>query len=101
MRVISRGPIVDFGAKHPPAVIPLNDWYSKILQATCSNFSELKEVYRTCDYIGDDRYVFNIGGNNYRLVAIIKFKNKCLYVRGVLTHTEYDAHNKNGTLITM
>lgn len=101
MRIISRKPINDFGVKHPIAVIPFNDWYSKILKANCTSLNELKMVVGTVDYIGDDRYVFDIGGNNFRLVAAINFKSQCLYVRGVLTHAEYDVLSKRGKLISL
>jgi mRNA interferase HigB len=99
MRIISRIPIVAFGEKHPPSVIPLNDWYKKVQKANCTNFNELRrEVSGSVDSIGDDRYVFNIGGNNYRLIAGIHFNRQIVYVRAVLTHSEYDEHNKKGSL---
>lgn len=53
------------------------------------------------DYVGKDMYVFNIGGNNYRLVAGIHFNTQLVYVRAILTHREYDEHNKNGTLLDL
>ncbi len=98
MRVISRPPLIEFGKRHPPAVIPLSSWLKKISQATCNNLHELKVLFSTCDYIGNDRYVFNIGGNHYRLVVVAHFKRQAIYIRGVLTHAEYDAYNKKGTL---
>ena len=101
MRIISRPPILEFGRRHAIAVIPLNDWYKKVQQAKCENWNELKEVFGSCDNIGNNRYVFNIGGNNFRLVAIIHFRRQCLYIRAVLTHAEYDEHNKKGTLVTL
>lgn len=58
-------------------------------------------MFTACDSIGNDRYVFNIGGNNFRLVAAIHFKIQCLYVRAVLTHAEYDEYNKKGTLVNL
>ncbi|MGN7720037.1 type II toxin-antitoxin system HigB family toxin [Chitinophaga sp. 22620] len=101
MRVISRPVIISFGLKHPGAVIPLNDWYKKITQAQFNNFNELKHVFRSCDYIGDFRYVFNVGGNNYRLVGMINFKTQVIYIRGILIHREYDEDNKRGALIRL
>lgn len=101
MHIISRKPINDFGLKHSTSIIPLNDWWDKIKKAKCQNLNELKELFGSVDYVGESRYVFNIGGNNYRIVAIIRFKAQRLYVRSVLTHREYDEHNKRGTLVSL
>ncbi|WP_343704408.1 type II toxin-antitoxin system HigB family toxin [Chitinophaga sp.] len=101
MRIISRPPIIEFGKKHPLAVIGLNDWYKKTKRAEWRDFGEVKQTFNSCDYIGCDRYVFNIGGNKDRLVAMINFRKGTLYVRGVLTHAQYDEHGRKGTLITL
>lgn len=101
MRILARPIINEFGSKHLLAINPLNSWWEKIRQAKCENFNDLKNVFNSVDYIQDHRYVFNIGGNNYRLVAMIHFKSQALYIRAILTHSEYDEHNKNGTLISL
>jgi mRNA interferase HigB len=101
MRILARPILRDFGAKHPTATIPLNEWWTKLEKSDCSNFNELKEVFGSVDYIGNDRYVFNIGGNNFRLVAMINFRAQRVYIRKVMTHAEYDSHNKHGTLVTL
>jgi mRNA interferase HigB len=54
------------------------------------NFAELKAVYPKTDYIGNDRYIFNIKGNKYRIVALILFQVRTVYIRFVGTHKEYD-----------
>ncbi|WP_366940991.1 type II toxin-antitoxin system HigB family toxin [uncultured Chitinophaga sp.] len=101
MHIISRGPIDDFGKKHPPAAIPLNEWWQRMKKAKPQNLNELKEIFGACDLIENDRCVFNIGGNNYRLVAIIRYKIQRVFVRAVLTHSEYDRHNDRGTLSSL
>lgn len=102
MRIISMPPIYAFEAKHPVAATSLNDWCKKIKQAKCRNFNELKkEVSGSVDYVSKDLYVFNIGGNNFRIVAGIHFNTQLVYIRAVLTHKEYDIHNKNGTLLNL
>jgi mRNA interferase HigB len=53
------------------------------------NWSELRRTFNSVDKVGD-LYVFNIGGNKYRLVASIRFEVQVLYVRAVLTHQDYD-----------
>ncbi|NLR56983.1 type II toxin-antitoxin system HigB family toxin [Chitinophaga polysaccharea] len=102
MRIISMPPIYAFEAKHPVSATSLNDWCRKIKKAQCRNFNELKnEVAGSVDYVGGDLYVFNIGGNNYRLVAGIHFNTQLVYIRAILTHAEYDEHNKNKTLLSL
>ena len=91
MRLLARPIVNDFIRKHPPACTPLNDWFRKTEKADWRDFIHVKETFNTCDYIGNDRYVFNIGGNNYRVVAMINFKTRFVYIRGVLTHAAYDS----------
>lgn len=101
MRIISRPPIIEFGKKHPVSVIGLNDWYRKTKKSDWKDFNEVRKTFNSCDYIGKDRYVFNIGGNKDRLIAMINFRKGTLYVRGILTHVQYDEHMRKGTLITL
>jgi mRNA interferase HigB len=54
------------------------------------NFAELKAIYPKTDYIGNDRYVFNIKDNKYRIVTMILFQVRTVYIRFVGTHKEYD-----------
>jgi mRNA interferase HigB len=101
MVVFSLGTIHEFAREYPPSTGPLNDWYSKTKKANWSNFTEIKQVFNSCDSIGKDRFVFNIGGNNYRLIAVIHFNIRTVYIRGIMTHKEYDRLNKDGTLTTI
>lgn len=101
MVIISRPQLEAFIRKNPLSASSLNNWYSKTKNADWSNLNEAKQVYPACDYIGNDRYVFNIGGNNYRLVAMIHFSRRTLYIRGVLTHAEYDELSSKGLLKTL
>lgn len=63
---------------------------SYVTIANWSNLSEIRETYNDVDFVGNDRYVFNIGGNKYRLVAMIHFSTRTLYIRFIGTHKEYD-----------
>lgn len=101
MVIITKGIIHAFIAKHKNATIPLNDWYEKSKTAQWSNFSELRQTFNSVDSIGNDRYVFNIGGNNFRIVAMIHFGIRTLYLRAILTHKEYDALNKANRLVNL
>jgi mRNA interferase HigB len=90
MRVISFSMIRNFIAKHADADVPLRDWYKRVTNADWNTFADMKQTFNTVDYVGNDRYVFDIKGNNYRVVAIVLFVNKKVYMRFVGTHDEYD-----------
>lgn len=90
MRIISYTRLREFIAIHPNANVPLNDWHDKVLQADWQTFSDIKQTFNSVDYIGDARYVFNVGGNNFRLVAMVLFKAKRVYVKYIGTHKEYE-----------
>ena len=90
MRVISFSMIRDFIAKHADADVALRDWYKRTSKASWTNFADIKQTFNTVDYVGNDRYVFDIKGNNYRIVAIVLFINQKVYMRFVGTHEEYE-----------
>jgi len=93
MRVISRRAIREFSGKHQRAAALLNAWYKAVTTRTYTNFPELKQTFNGVDAVpGKIRtlYVFDIGGNHYRLVADIHFNRQRLYIRFILTHAEYD-----------
>ena len=76
MRIISHRTLVLFYTKHSTAKTALEEWYSKVSKAKWEGFADIKKDFNSVDCVGDQRYVFNIKGNDYRLVAIIKFKIK-------------------------
>ena len=90
MRDISFSMIREFIAKRADADVPLRDWYKRTCNADWTCFADIKKTFNTVDYVGKDRYVFDIKGNNYRIVAIVLFVNKKVYMRFVGTHEEYD-----------
>jgi mRNA interferase HigB len=90
MRVISFAIIRDFIAKHPDAEVALRNWYKKTLKAEWKNFADIKATFNTTDYVGNDRYVFDIKGNDYRIVAVVIFILGKVFMRFVGTHAEYD-----------
>ncbi|WP_162340484.1 type II toxin-antitoxin system HigB family toxin [Cyclobacterium salsum] len=69
---------------------PLNEWWKKTKQADWATFPEVKETFSGVDHVGNDRYVFNIKGNKYRLVAMIFFDIRTIYIRFIGTHAAYD-----------
>lgn len=90
MVIISYGTLKAFYSIHADAKDALNNWYRVVLKANWSNFHELKQVFNSADAVGNDRFVFNIRGNNYRLVVMIFFDIRTVYIRFVGTHHEYD-----------
>lgn len=90
MRVISFAAIRDFVAIHADANEPLKEWYKAVSKAYWRNFADIRRTFNSVDYVGNDRYVFNIKGNNYRIVTIVLFINQKVYIRFVGTHEEYD-----------
>lgn len=90
MRVISNKTLLDFSKRHPRAGEPLQAWRKVIESRPFQNFAELKSTFNATDRV-DAFYVFDIGGNKYRIVAAIHFNRQQLFVRHVFTHKEYDA----------
>ena len=70
--------------------VALERWYNAALSADWHNFSEIKDDFPTTDYVGNQHYVFDIRGNKYRLVVVIKFTIGRIFIRFVGTHAEYD-----------
>lgn len=89
MKLISNKALREFAAVHADAEQPLQDFRRLIEQGAFSNFAQLKATFASVDKVGE-RYVFNIGGNKYRLVAAVAFKPGLVWVKAVLTHAEYD-----------
>ena len=90
MRVISRKKLRDFWEAHPDAEEPLLAWYREAKKADWDSPSQVKEQYGNASIVGDNRVVFNIKGNTYRLVVKINYPYRVIYVRIVCSHEEYD-----------
>jgi len=90
MVIISYGTIRDFFEIHADAKDALNNWYRLASKADWASYHEIKEMFNSVDAIGNDRFVFNIRGNTYRLVAMIFFDIRTIYIRFVGTHSDYD-----------
>lgn len=80
----------DFARKHPDAADPLMRWEEFVEKTEWKSHAELKQAFPSADYVGNDRYVFNISGNKFRLVTIVVVFQGFLYIRFVGTHAEYD-----------
>jgi mRNA interferase HigB len=93
VHVISRKTLKDFWEKHGDAEDPLKTWYHEAKRAKWRNWIDIKSQYGNASPIKGSRVVFNIGGNKFRLVVLIKYKIERVYVRFIGTHKEYDKIN--------
>ena len=75
--------------KHPDAESALQAWYRAMESEVFADFNNLRETFASADYV-DGLTVFNIGGNKYRLIAVIHYNRRKLFIRALLTHAEYD-----------
>jgi mRNA interferase HigB len=90
MRVISIAAIREYVKKHADADMPLHTWCKTTTESNWTCFADIKQTFNSVDYVGNNRFVFNIKGNNYRIVAIVIFASKKVYIRFVGNHKEYD-----------
>ena len=94
MRIIARRTLKLFWEKHPDSMDPLKIWYRKVFHAKWNSFNQLKSDFGSADIVGGERIIFNIKGNNYRLVAKIDFEFQLVFIRFVGNHSDYDTMNK-------
>jgi mRNA interferase HigB len=91
--VITKKTLVDFTIKHPQSRVTLGTWYKKMKKSSPESVNDVKRIFKGTDYIGDDRYVFNICGNKYRIVALIFISTQIVFIRFIGTHAEYNRIN--------
>ncbi len=88
--IITRKTLLDYCKQYPNATIALQAWYHELVICSFKNFNELKKVYGNASLVADDRVIFNILGNKYRLVVRIVFEYKVIQIKWFGTHKEYD-----------
>jgi mRNA interferase HigB len=89
MHIISRKKLLEFCQKHGDAFTPLDNWYRKAKKANWQSLDDVQQVYPSADAVGNFT-VFNIKGNDYRLIVSIEYEIQIIYVKYILTHSEYD-----------
>lgn len=89
MRVISNKRLVEFSEQYPDANNALQAWRKALETSAPTNFAELRLIFNSVDLV-EDQYVFNIRGNNYRIVCGISFSQQRCYIKHVMTHADYD-----------
>lgn len=90
MRIIARRTLREFWEKYPDAEQPLKVWYREVKQANWKQSTDVKALYRHASFVGNDRVVFNIKGNKYRLIAAVDYRFGIVYIRFIGTHKDFD-----------
>jgi mRNA interferase HigB len=90
MRVIARRTLRDYREQHPDAEQPLKAWFAETQAAEWRTPQAIKGQYRHASFVGDNRVIFNIGGNKYRLVVHVNYDFGIVYIKFIGTHTVYD-----------
>ncbi len=93
MVIILKKTLQVFAKKHTSASYALNKWYKTVRISNWNKYADVKATFSDVDYVGNDRYVFNIKGNSFRLVAMIFFDKRTVYIRFIGTHSDYDTIN--------
>lgn len=79
----------EFASRHPQSKQPLDDWYEMALRAKWTSPADVKQIARSADILPDNRVVFTISGNHYRLVVKIEYEFRTIYIRFIGTHDDY------------
>lgn len=90
MRIIALRTLREFWRRHPDAEMPLRAWYAIARRAVWSRPADIKADYRNASFIARNRVVFNIKGNDYRLVVAVHYNRSLMFVRFIGAHQEYD-----------
>ena len=93
MHVISIKALKEFWLRHADAEAPLKAWYHEAEHAQWDSFPDILARYNSADCLPNQRVVFNIKGNHYRLIVRINYESKTLFIRFIGTHAEYDKIN--------
>ncbi len=90
MRIVSRKMLREFWEQYPDARPALETWYADVKQADWKSPADLKNIYRNISFVANNRVIFNIKGNKYRLIALVQYQYGLVYIRFVGTHQQYD-----------
>ena len=92
MHIISKRPFIDAANKHPNDKEALLDLYRTLKKSSFKTPEEMKKVFKTLDNFKykDKWYVLDVGGNNLRIIALIQFVNKRIYIKYIVNHADYD-----------
>lgn len=89
MHVYSRKTLREFWEKHPDSQQALQAWYVNVKHANWKTPSDIKQANQTASFLQNDRIVFNIKGNTYRIVVVVEYVHGSVYIRFIGTHSQY------------
>ncbi|MFZ4547033.1 MAG: type II toxin-antitoxin system HigB family toxin [Bacteroidales bacterium] len=95
--IIARKNLLEYCKRYHLAALALQEWYHEMAQHDFNNFNELKNVYGNASIIADNRVIFNIMGNNYRLIVRVSFQYKAIQIKWFGTLAEYNNTDVTGT----
>lgn len=90
MRIFTEQRLKEYSEEHPESKTALQEWVTIVKKSDWKCFADIKRTFNSADNAGNQHYVFNIKGNSFRLVVVIKFTIRFVYVRFIGTHAEYD-----------
>src|SRR5687767_5398748 len=90
MVILSKTIINEFITREPQTADALLHWYKVVKAADWSKFQDVKKTFNSVDAVANNRFIFNIKGNSYRLIAVIHFDLRTLYIVFLGSHSEYD-----------
>ena len=90
MRVIAKRTLREFWRQYADAKGPLEAWFREVQRANWASPQEIKDRYASASFVGNDRVIFNIGGNKYRLIVRVNYQYGIVYIRFIGTHADYN-----------
>lgn len=97
VNVVAPRTLRSFWEKHPLAKVALKTWLKEVQKAQFRNLNELQQRFPSADYLSENELtIFNIGGNNYRMITFVRYVSQSIFIKKVMTHAEYDKWNKQG-----
>ncbi|MBK9203948.1 MAG: type II toxin-antitoxin system HigB family toxin [Candidatus Obscuribacter sp.] len=90
MEILNSRAIKQFIQLHAEAEAPLNDWVTKVRAAQWKSNADVQRTFKRADHLGDQKFIFNIGGNSFRMAAMVWIENEKVYFLKLMTNSEYD-----------
>lgn len=89
MDIIKKKLLVDYQTKHPNSKKPISNWVKLVSLSKWQKPQDIKNVFKSADFLSGNRVIFNIGGNNHRLVVVVVYTLGQVYINWIGTHAEY------------
>lgn len=90
MQIVAKRTLIQFWTRHPLAERPLRSWFGVVDNTVWTGPADIKAVFGTADFVSDNRVVFDIGGNKFRLVVHVAYVYRRVLIKFVGTHAQYD-----------